>query len=299
MRTIKIKILLFGISIGFLMPVLSQPYQSILSVDTCKWNVYEMIPDGGSNILYMINSDTTINAKKYFILRRAELRRPGVSMIYNYDYWGYIREDTVNGKYWWLDQEEKYDESLFMDLGLEKGDKFYFIWNYEFPVGDSILVDSVYYENGKKIIEFSYLLDFMKLKFIEGVGPNIGFCISENNFWDSYTLLCKYDNDELVYSTEANKSGNCYIDPFVGLKENTSINDIEIYPNPASGLVNVHLNNLPIQNYQLHIYNSTGTCLLSQKLSDSITKLELAQKGLYIIVISDGNQIYTKKIINR
>ncbi len=298
MRAIKIKILFFGLFIGLLIPVFSQPYQSIFTADSCHWNVYEFIPDYGRNILYMVNSDTTINEEKYFKLQRDELEGPGQPSGYNYD-WGFIREDTVNGKYWWLDQEEAYDESLFMDLGLEKGDKFYFIWDYKGPQGDSIIVDSVYYENDRKIVEFSYSLNFMKLKFIEGVGPNIGFCISEANFWDWYTLLCMYDNDELIYSTAANVTGNCYKDPFVGLEENTSINDIEIYPNPSSGLVNVHLNNLPIQNFQLHIYNSAGKCIITQNISGSITTLQLTQKGLYIIVISDGNQLFTKKIINR
>ena len=297
MRTIKIKILFFGLFIGFLIPVFSQPYQSIFSAELCHWNVYEFIPDNGINILYIVNSDTTINEVKYFKLQRDILVDPGQPTGYIYD-WGYIREDTVNGKYWWLDQEEEYDESLFMDLSLEKGDKFYLIWDYKGPQGDSIIVDSVYYENDKKIVEFSYMLNFMKLKFIEGIGPNIGFCISELGFPDDYVLLCKYDNDELIYSTEANVEDNCFLEPEVGLEENTSIKDIEIYPNPASGIVNVHLNNLPIQNFQLHIYNSAGKCIITKNISGSITTLQLTQKGLYVIMISDGDQLFTKKIIN-
>lgn len=297
MVAIKNKIFLSGVLLGISILGFSQPYQSIFTADTCQWNVYEIIPDFGRNIQYIVDSDTTLNAKNYFILQQGELDNPGGTVDFIEDR-GYILEDTVNGKYWWLDQEQEFSETLFMDLNLEKGDKFYFIWNYEAHLGDSILVDTVYYDSGRKIIEFDFMLQAMKLKFIEGIGPNVGFWISEYNSFDYYMLLCKFDNDAVVYSTEANEEGDCYKDP-VGIKVINSLNEISIYPNPARDYFNVQLNKLPFRDFRLYVINSNGTCILNQKLSDSNTRLELTQKGLYIIVISDGNQVYSKRIINR
>ena len=85
-------------------------------------------------------------------------------------------------------------------------------------------------------------------------------------------------------------------------------NDIffNIYPNPVAQNGNIHIEYRPIKLFKgdskIKIINSNGTILREYILSGDNEKLiELMYldmaKGLYLIVVEDGNQIFSKKIL--
>ncbi|MGD2035909.1 MAG: hypothetical protein PVF73_12680, partial [Bacteroidales bacterium] len=86
----KIKAIITGFMLCCTITASAQPYQSIFSADTCQWNVYEIIPDYGRNIVYTIYSDTTIETQRYYKLYRGELYHPS-GTVENINEWGFIR----------------------------------------------------------------------------------------------------------------------------------------------------------------------------------------------------------------
>ena len=77
---------------------------------------------------------------------------------------------------------------------------------------------------------------------------------------------------------------------------------INIFPNPSSGIINIKSENLK-STVDVKIYNQTGQLVISDQNLNSGGNISLNYdlsvfgKGLYIIRISSGNQIISKKLI--
>lgn len=186
-----------------------QKYNSIFSKDTTQWNVFECAPDAGGTFAYYSFSDTIINSKTYHIIYKEMLYSPS-QVLGNYSYiFGYIREDTINGKWWSLgNNNNQYQEVLFMDLNLLKGDYFPFFNQYQQP--DSALVDTVYYQNGRKVIEINKLhgdcRNIYKTLFIEGIGPTSGF-----EGIGRFSLICKLENNNMSFQHNLMLMGTVFL----------------------------------------------------------------------------------------
>lgn len=88
----------------------------------------------------------------------------------------------------------------------------------------------------------------------------------------------------------------------------TSINDlsfennVNLYPNPSNGIINIEFNNALNDECQLEIYNSIGTLIYSNKVtSTNNLKYEINlggfPKGMYFVKIFDKNDSATKNVI--
>lgn len=77
----------------------------------------------------------------------------------------------------------------------------------------------------------------------------------------------------------------------------SNINEITIYPNPTSGLVQIKISNT--KKYQATIYNLLGQKIMEQiDVVDSTTiNLSSLHKGTYIIVLRNGDETITKTLL--
>jgi hypothetical protein len=200
----KTRTLLIIILIAYYTISSAQNYKSIFSQDTTRWNVYKCKPGAGITMTFYSHSDTVINLKSYHKIYGEFIFSPE-QPIGQGNVCGFVHEDTINGKYWFLKfDDNEYTEGLFMDLSLNKGDTFILISDFRFMWEDSIIVDSVYMDGSKRVIELntthSDCFDDIKLRFIEGVGASNGFYMAEVNEQPyPYSLICKYNDDTLLF----------------------------------------------------------------------------------------------------
>jgi len=286
----------------FPLAVFSQNYKSIFSHDTTIWNVYHCEADAGGTIRYYSYSDTIISEKKYYKILRESIFSSNQPIGYESSVCGYIHEDTIIGKYWFLkiDNEES-NEALFMDLNLNKGDSMGIISDFRYMWIDSVVVDTVYYEDEHKVIlldKFHYdCYNEYKIEFIEGIGASNGFYMGERYEQpDPYALLCKFNNGIQIYSSKSDINSNCYIDPGSAIK-NVFLDKINIYPNPANNIISIELEMNSYADLFFKLYDFSGQLIMNKKIEDLNFKVNINQSGMFFIVITNGIDIYSKKIV--
>lgn len=85
------------------------------------------------------------------------------------------------------------------------------------------------------------------------------------------------------------------------IAENTIWNDINIYPNPTSTVLNVDLSNVS-KNPWINIYSLSGKVVFSKRLNAQIVNtIDLQRvglsKGVYVVSIKEEGLNITKKLI--
>jgi hypothetical protein len=255
----------------------AQPYETVFGVDTTQWNVFYLIPDYDPTYIYKAYGDTSINYLNYKILYEGG----GLGKTQ-----GYLREDTLTGKLWFLSKSGT--ETLIMDLALEKTDTFIFSTfgpNMEFSV------DTVFYRSGRKYISFNGSSPD-SIFFIEGIGPS-NFLYSEwVNFPFYAQLRCMFKDNILIFHNS--RFTNCY-DSGTGVISN-QLQSFNIYPNPASEIITFPFDNginLPIE-----IYNSVGYLIFKEDyINNRQINISEFPPGLYIVRINIGSNIFIQKFI--
>lgn len=282
--------------------LIGQSYQSIFSADTTRWNVYECAPDAGGTIVYYSYSDTLINEKTYHIIYRERIYSADQKLRLRHRLCGFVNEDTINGKYWFLkihDNEQK--EVLFMDLNLSKGDSMAIIRDFRYMWTDSVVVDSVYYENDRKIITINQThvdcYDAYDLKFIEGIGSTNGFYMGESyEEPESYTLICKIENGIKTYTHNNDWFRNCYHDEGAAVNDSDFDNKISLFPNPSQRKISIEVNEFG-SDLSYTIINSQGQLISKGDLSAGSNELDFDKNGIFFITISDEKFQTIKKVI--
>lgn len=288
----KIAFLLF-LLIAFVQVIQSQHYRSIFSKDTTRWNMYECFPDAGGSFACYSYADTVIHDVTYKIMHKESLHDPTQTLGINGEIYKYIREDTINGKWWSLidNSYERY-EVLLMDLGLEKGGYFKFINQYQQP--DSAIVDTVYFHDNRKIIQINKLhgdcSSVYKTLFVEGVGPTSGF-----DEIGRFSLLCKFDDNIHVYSTNSDVNGNCFIRGGTNTEIVKTHQSVYLYPNPVKDILVVradcHVEAV------ISVYNFQGKLVHTLKMSENEEKLDVSAypKGIYFIRVNAQSYKFSKQ----
>ena len=82
----------------------------------------------------------------------------------------------------------------------------------------------------------------------------------------------------------------------VGINE-ASISDFSIYPNPAENVVFIKSQNNTAK--KLEIYNLLGANVFSNTVIGTLNKVDLSsiEKGVYLIKVTDGNTVNTKRLV--
>ncbi len=190
----------------------SSAYRSIFGKQSTEWIIhYEAIFTSGFCFdTFYVEKDTIINGLSYKkIIERVPTRCFGGSNYYN----GAMREDTVAGKVWYrsLNYNPMYPDDtldvLAFDFSLQKGDTFETVYTVT-PVPDSLkIVDTVYYKNGLKHIQFKkrtspFPIYQEPLTLIEGItGTYSPIWKDRRSGIGAFYLLCAYqDGIQMPYS---------------------------------------------------------------------------------------------------
>jgi len=305
--------------------LLSQSYEPFFS-DTNQFNIVHHItcknnlvndafaPCIVTNEYFIIKTNQLIfNEKNYFVAQNKQgvLLTPENIILEGL----LIREDSTGKIFRYFPSIN--NELLICDMSLNQGDTFQlfsfinetsYLENYYIEEGTTLIVDTVTFVNGKKVIHFpniaySFFFDNLfwqfdiSIKFIEGVGPTYGpfgyFKIP--GFENALPLLlCKKNNDQLTYMQHSDLT--CYQNS-VNIEEN-KISDINIFPNPTNGFLNINLN-LNHNEYILNVCNIYGIVIFFEKISEnSVIDLTKFPPGIYFLYLkSDQSVVYGKKII--
>jgi hypothetical protein len=276
MKTNKVFIIISLLLTLSVSNMLGQPYKSIFGNDTTQWNVVYRVPDIFPNFIYSSFGDTTINGKNYKFIYKGY-------WYYFGDKYGYLREDTLTGKIWFLSLDR--NEQLIMDLSLVKSDTF------DFAIDTKYTVDTVFYKSGRKYISFNENSSDSIL-FIEGIGP-FNFLFSPEVWNPSYAQIrCMFKDNELVYHNTAYL--DC-IDTFTSI-DNTKINNFKAFPNPAINFITININNEKLNIIEL--YNSSGLKILEQSIKDkSPIYIGNIPSGLYFVRIRSKSEVFLSKLL--
>jgi hypothetical protein len=89
----------------------------------------------------------------------------------------------------------------------------------------------------------------------------------------------------------------------VGIAEASSIQNINLFPNPANDIVTIHLNSESTFASSINIYNSIGALVKSESLNfnsgNNLQTLDVSHlnSGLYFIEITGNSKKQTFKLI--
>ncbi|WP_438962357.1 T9SS type A sorting domain-containing protein, partial [Nonlabens sp.] len=77
--------------------------------------------------------------------------------------------------------------------------------------------------------------------------------------------------------------------------------NFQLSPNPTSGMVQVNLEHGTIENAELVLYDVRGRITLSRKLTNNNSQIDVSNlpAGIYIAELSNGNQVYTSKLVKQ
>lgn len=270
-KWIYILIVLF-FNLGFLK---SQTYKPVVKQDTSVW----LFAVG--QLSFSIDSFYAKGEKNGYI----EIFYNGDQFNTQIGYWGDIRSNTENSKLW-LKAPDDTSEVLIYDISLNKGDSFYHV---RFNV--YIIVDSIYFLNGLKHIEFNIGTEWKdKVQFIEGVGPN------QTLFWpwlsSNQYVVCKYEKDSLIYHTPNENFRYCKGINTYNIDKYNFREDIIIFPNPFNNYLFIQLPDY-IENKDVivKIMNLTGKIVFKKnKVEDKEIFIDTSflKSGIYIVSVSDN-----------
>ena len=261
----------------------AQTYENVLKADSTSWiSWHRELEYTMKDLAYVKN----VNGINYLYFAFA-FDDPG---FFYPNLVGTLRES--DGQLWITYTNDPGNEYLIMDMNLEVGDEFVFdSFNYTGTVVETR------YENGRKIIVFdrpSYNWYREPIMFIEGVGRNI-MSWEQYGDWDYSYQSCKYDSQELVYSTQNTHFRDCeiitdYTDEHFGGNQG-----IEVYPNPAQNTVSITFSD-GIDCQSVEIYAIDGRLLKSQSSNCETVNISSLKSGVYVMKVrsGDGQEFYTR-----
>ena len=284
-------------------------YMSVLTEDTVTFSIasritmkdYDPYHLGAASFLYQGNPSDTIvyNNKKYRIFPSPV------------DYLLYVREDTLTGRIFRYDPNLDI-EVMTCDMSLQEGDTFNLplspdSWYYEFEENVFVVVDSVTYSNGRKVIWFPPLHSGFfsiddpgvsyPLCFIEGVGPTYGpfgyVAVSFEN-WLSL-LLCVHHNDSLVYMTDSVLG--C-VQRVVSIPEYPNVS-MKLFPNPVTNTLHVEFEGLDDPQGTITVADITGVVVQHVETSQRGVTIDVSHltPGLYVVSFRNKNGVAVRKFV--
>lgn len=267
---------------------LAQPFQSLFGSDSTRWLItYGNLGWGGINS-HTVIGDTLINGTSYKII-------DGYSIN---GFTGYLREDTVQGKAWYLNNQS-FTEFLIMDMELDIGDSMYIGGNWN-PSQGYYKVDSIYYLNNRKHIQFDFNLFFAnneKFKLIEGISSNMGFRFQDLDYVNNFNpgLVCAFKNQIQVYGP----------DPCIYHTNNEEVNrliQVDLYPNPVENYITIDIPDWKNERIHYQIIDALGSVIDSNHFNNSTNNtidLHQLNNGVYVLFLQNEqkNQNSARRII--
>tara|TARA_B100000809_G_scaffold259873_1_gene305690 strand:+ start:5994 stop:8246 length:2253 start_codon:yes stop_codon:yes gene_type:complete len=138
------------------------------------------------------------------------------------------------------------------------------------------------------------------------IDGNLTGTFSVNNkveqIWEginSIVSITDINNDNLLDMVIGNQSGGLtYYDGSVtvGIVEINSITEINLYPNPTNGIINIDLGNNNLNNATIQIIDLLGKVIQTERTTSQKTTINLGKysKGIYLVKFSNqkGSKVY-------
>ena len=300
------KLLTIGILISYLHNAQCQKYHPMLS-EGKTWVTYftscisKCVSSGP--VQYSISGDSIIDSKMYKIVWYQYFNTDNSEsiqcMLYDRylspikEIYGFLREDTVLKRVYELLPEYCSKEILSYDFSLQQGDSFKISGFHDTSycqLGKSMRIDIVKITtlfDGTMVK--SFYNNYESIQFIEGVGSEQGPFHMLEVFESATRLLYMKENDNIMYSY-------C----MQGLQVNLKAENIKIYPNPCSQILNIENTNEEINS--ISIYNMQGQVIENKckKRSESRFEFNVSdyKQGIYIIEVH-GKSTFHYKIIKQ
>jgi len=123
------------------------------------------------------------------------------------------------------------------------------------------------------------------------------------NLIDTYgdggaTVTLKDSNDVVVYTTSGNYGSGASTNFEAGVLavNDLDANSVSIYPNPSNGIINI---SSKTANNNVEIFDVTGRKIYTTHTNSTLSTIDLSSygKGVFVVKISDGKNVTTKKVI--
>jgi len=285
-----ILIILSNLSVG-----ISAQYESLFGNSQNSWNTYYEFIGAGETDSMVVEGDSIINIETY----KKVIQYDPVSGLEGFSNSILLREDTTIGQVWYRTYNSiDTSDHLIIDMSLGIGDTMIYDSGSPWNDPDTIIVDTVYYSNGRKHIEFDYpqnMGPYIPMTMIEGVGLNTGMSKSSFMFLDKSFLLCA--KKDLQSTFEHN------IEPLIGFQGcnsailNVNVLDpfsLKLYPNPGVNQVTI---DTKMQIQRVSVYSMMGQLVTSTD-SKTLNVYDL-KNGTYIIFIcTNQTEIHRRLVIN-
>ena len=277
-----------------------------------QWNIPWM---DQQDYEYFLDGDTVLLGLNYHKLFKTKLESDyqlfgsgpfvlyaGPYMTDTNKYIGAIREDGLKRIYFFPDTATITAEQLLYDFNLNVGDTLpysynnssYFLGQNYVSQIDSILLGSVYHKRFQ-ISSYAGYPDYVSI--IEGVGSTFGLLeMFIDPFEWSDNLTCYKHNGTTVY-TDGAFSTTCSLPTPVGINEHSQENQISLFPNPSTGIVNLKT---PFsEKAEIEICDVLGSRILYSEHASFEFSIDLSQqqKGIYFLKAKSGNKISTTQKI--
>ena len=95
---------------------------------------------------------------------------------------------------------------------------------------------------------------------------------------------------------------NAEVESTVSIKDESDLSQINVFPNPTSGIINIDFGDLNKENIEIRVYNSLGEVVYSMdNVSDSNLEVDLNthENGVYLIKIHKEEDLLVKQIIKQ
>lgn len=258
----------------------AQNYNAILKSDSTSWITYRLELETREEGHAFVN-------KKDSLLYYAPYGHT--------DYYCVGRMREADGRLWIAFNGSLSEETLLVDMNLEEGDEFLVTGYHVAHVVETSR------KNGRKVIVFDYISPYWggePLKFIEGVGRN--YPIFE---WyadiDRNYHSCKFDGDELVYSTNNLLFEDCKYN-FASVGELSDENKVmKIFPNPARDEVYVHFASIQEIPFEIIVLDFFGKVVKTIPVTgySIILPVDDLSSGIYVIKAFFQEIVLTNKLI--
>lgn len=275
---------------------------------TAKWNILETFygfMGGGyiQTVFFEVKGDTVLNNNSYQQISYSKAIFP----LQNNGLF-FMRKDTSEKVFGRINADSS--DYLLYDFSKTSGDTFSVgnVGNWNPQVKIRVDSTATSFAGVQRKVQYVtalvYGTEFNDV-FVEGIGGiNSSFVYPGTPFYaidgEEYSLLCHSDNDTLVYRKPTYNT--CSYDTswvWIGIN-NLTANGISVYPNPATGFIQVQLTGSNAT-ATFELTDLTGRAVLTELLnSNTTTTIPVAgiSKGMYLYNIrSQGQRIGSGKLL--
>ena len=264
---------------------------------------------------YDLGNDTIIDGHEYILVGSQstfyyQLVNPGgLITVDNYpinppgEIFGAIREDS-DKKVWFRKLADENNVQPYCDATNDfPFGQDILLYDFDVHLGDVvswkhgektvISIDSVQFDDGifRKRYYFGGSFGLFKEYWIEGMGSTLGLFGAYGGLPSSYgscQLDCFWKDGDYIFHYLSPSWLSC--DQYVGIDNVDAVNQIKIYPNPASDRLNISFGNAGYHSIQIKDIAGKTLIIENSYFQNSILEISSLKPGMYFIVIMNSKK---------